>query len=86
MKKEDMEARIRETPEMTPVFRVIKVSPALERIGVKKGNLFYRYLEGSWVSFVSTCKFNPKLAPGQVEFVGYHNRKPKRLRDMGVST
>ena len=45
-----MEARIRETPEMTPVFRVIKVSPALERIGVKKGNLFYRYLEGSWVS------------------------------------
>ena len=75
MKKEDMIAAIQGTPEMMPVFRVVKVSPALERIGVKKGNMFYRHLEGSWVPFVSECKFNPKLSHGQVEFVGYHNRK-----------
>jgi len=85
LKKQDMIDVIQGTPEMMPVFRVVKVSKSLTRLGVEKGDTFYRYLEGCWVPLESKCKFNPELSYGQIEFVGYFDRKPQRLRDMGLT-
>lgn len=71
MKLENMQAVIRATPHMAPLFRVTAVSPRLARLGVAKGDTFYYHPNGCWVPVQSKCVYNTSLGATQVEFIEY---------------
>ena len=73
MKQEAMIEVIRNTPQMVAVFRVSHVSPRLTRLGVVRGDLFYRYPSGCWVPLKSGCQWSTNLGHDQLEFVEYRD-------------
>jgi len=72
MKLQDMNAIIRATPNMVPLFKVTKVVPWMTRMNIAVGDTFFYHANtGAWVPTKSKCAFNTKLGATQVEFVEY---------------